>query len=108
MLKHRIISDYLLSARLKTVVLPASVRFDGANFERIKDDLVIGDKAGSRAFVRDFFNQETFPSIASQDGELMLGELAAAFVKLSPRVVSALLEIDKVQRDQAIPMGTAS
>lgn len=108
MFKRRMISDYLLSSRVKTVVLPASVHFDGANFQRIKDDLIIGDKRGSRAFIRDFFNQEMLPSIASEDGEIMLGELAAAFVRLSPRAVSALLEIDKVQRDQTVSMDTAS
>ncbi len=108
MSKRLIVSDHILSARVKTVILPASVRFEGANFQRMKDDLVIGDKSGARAFVRDFFSQTIYPSIVSDDGELMMGELAAAFVKLSPRAVSALLEIDKVQRDPVVPMETAS
>ncbi len=95
------ICEYLLGAREKIVCLPKNIRFDGANFGRAKDDLIIGDKQGCRVFVRGFFAQAKYPSIVNHHGEHMAGDLAAAFVKLSPLAVTALLEIDK-QPDEKV------
>jgi len=93
--------DYIFGARERMIVLPETVRFDGANFEQSRDDLVITDKDGDRVYVRSFFLQPELPTLASDDGELMSGDLAAAFIKLSPFALSALLEIDRIQEDRA-------
>jgi hypothetical protein len=75
--------DYIFSARERMIMLPASIRFSGANFEHAQDDLVITDKDGDRVYVRGFFSQVTYPLLACDDGELMSGDLAVAFVNLS-------------------------
>lgn len=92
-------NDYLLSSRVKKVVLPKEIHFDGADFKRFHEDLVISDRDGNRVFIRGFFEQENFPLISCEDGEQMTGDLAAAFVKLSLPAVTALLEIDKAEKN---------
>ena len=91
--------DYLLSSRVEKVLLPNDMHFDGADFRRFHEDLVIRDVDGKRAFIRGFFEQKDFPVIVSVDGEQMAGDLAAAFVALSPHAVTALLEIDKAEKN---------
>ena len=102
MLDTNMVIDYFLSSRSDTVLLPEAVNFDGAYFQRMQDDLVIKDQSGPRAFVRGFFTQANLPRIESADGEVMDGELASAFVKLSPTAVTALLEIDKEQKERPV------
>jgi len=95
------VREYLVSAREKRVNLPKNVQFEGASFIRVREDLVVEDKRGTRVFIRGFFTQDRYPSLVSDAEEYMDGELAAAFVKLSPLAVTALLEIDKEQEERA-------
>lgn len=94
------IQEYILSGREDMVVLPDVIQFEGAKFDQALDDLVIYGENGDRVFVRGFFAQMKLPSLLSDSGDLMSGELAAAFVLLSPRAVSALMEIDKDHKNQ--------
>ncbi len=88
------VCEYLMSAREKRVYLPEGVDFDGANFSRLAEDLVVTSRSGNRVFIRGFFAQKKYPLLVSGNKEQMHGDLAAAFVKLSPLAVEALLEID--------------
>lgn len=95
------VREYLMSAREKRVNLPSSIQFEGVSFSRTHDDLVLEDKRGDRVFIRGFFAQKKYPLLVSDAGEYMDGDLAAAFVRLSPLAVTALLEIDKEQEGRA-------
>ena len=102
------LKTYLLSARVKTVVLPEIMDFNGADFSRLCDDLIIRNEDGSRVFIRGFFGQQVLPSIAIKNGEQMSGDMAAVFVKLSPFALAALLQIDRMEQGQIIPVDSAS
>lgn len=95
------IQEYIISGREKMVLLPEAIYFDGAKFDQALDDLIICTANGNRVFIRGFFLQQEFPSLLCDDGELMAGDLAAAFIKLSPCAMSALMEIDKDPEGQA-------
>ena len=97
------LSTYLLSARVKTVLLPEAMDFDDADFSRLSGDLIIKDKKGYSAFIRGFFEQPVFPSIANDNGEQITGDMAAAFVKLSPCALAALQQINKMEQEHLLP-----
>ena len=94
MLEDLRIQEYILSGREKMVLLPEAISIEGANFGQSSDDLIISSSNGERVFVRGFFGQSEYPVLMCGDGELVSGDLAAAFVKLSPCALSALMQID--------------
>jgi len=82
---------YLCPCRDGSVALPSGVNFRQTSFQRRDANLIIEKAGGGRVFVRNFFSQSTLPTLRTEDGDEMSGSLAAAFVTLSERTVSALM-----------------
>jgi len=73
------------------VDLPPGLRFQNTRFQRRNSDLIIEETGGGRVFVRNFYCHDILPTLRTNDCEEMSGGLAAAFVTLSERTVSALM-----------------
>ena len=82
---------YFCQCRDGVVDLPTGLRFQNARFQRHNSDLVIEDTGRGRIFVRNFYSHEILPTLRTDDSDEMSGGLAAAFVTLSERTVSALM-----------------
>ena len=82
---------YFCQCKDGVVDLPPGLRFRNARFQRRNSDLVIEGAGVSRVFVRNFYYHNSLPTLRTDDSDEMSGGLAAAFVTLSERTVSALL-----------------
>ena len=82
---------YFCQCKGGMVDLPLGLRFQNARFQRRNSDLVIKGTGGGRVFVRNFYCHDMLPTLRTDDSDEMSGSLAAAFVTLSERTVSALM-----------------
>jgi len=82
---------HLCQCRDGIVDLPTGLKFQNTRFQRRNSDLIIEEPGGGRVFVRNFYCPDILPTLRTSDGEEMSGGLAAAFVTLSERTVSALM-----------------
>jgi hypothetical protein len=79
----------------KPVLIPGGAWMLGADFIRQGPDLLLKDDAGRQVLVRDFFRLEVTPSLATEGGAVISGDLA---VKLAGPLAPA-------QYAQASPLG---
>ncbi len=82
---------HFCQSRGGVVELPAGLNFPQARFERRNVNLIIENVECGRVFVRNFFDHKVLPLLRTQEGDEMSGSLAAAFVTLSERTLSALI-----------------
>jgi len=85
------IMAYFCQSRGGIVELPSGLNFLQARFVRHHGNLIIEGVGCGRVFVRNFYSHKTLPVLRTENGEEMSGSLAAAFVTLSERTVSALI-----------------
>ena len=82
--------DFICGAKEDIVVLPKGVKFRGARFQCRNNDLTITSENLLRVYVRNFFANNDYPTLRSYDGEEVSGHLAAAYVTLSERALTAM------------------
>lgn len=88
------IQEYILGGREKMVLLPENFDIEGAQFSRSDCHLVITSTSHIRVFISGYFTNLSCPALLCGDGRHLSGEMVQAFMNLSPRAKSALLDIE--------------
>jgi len=82
--------DFICGAQEDIVNLPEGIAFRGARFQCRDRDLTITSANHMRVYVRNFFANNDYPTLRSHDGDEVTGHLAAAYVTLSERALTAM------------------